>query len=100
LIELSKLVLILMIQHLLTSYFRYYETGTIQPRAIGGSKPRVATPEVVAKIALYKQQSPSIFAWEIRERLLNERVCNHDNIPSVSQFLTNISNNHYNLLCF
>ena len=30
---------------------RYYETGSIRPRAIGGSKPRVATPEVVSKIA-------------------------------------------------
>ena len=26
---------------------RYYETGNIKPRAIGGSKPRVATPSVV-----------------------------------------------------
>ena len=37
--------------------FRYYETGSIKPRAIGGSKPRVATPEVVAKIADYKEPS-------------------------------------------
>ena len=35
-------------------FLRYYETGSIKPRAIGGSKPRVATPEVVAKIADYK----------------------------------------------
>ena len=26
---------------------RYYETGSIRPKAIGGSKPRVATNEVV-----------------------------------------------------
>ena len=39
-----------------TSYCRYYETGSIKPRAIGGSKPRVATPEVVAKIADYKER--------------------------------------------
>uniref|UniRef100_H2Z7R0 Paired box protein Pax-6 n=1 Tax=Ciona savignyi TaxID=51511 RepID=H2Z7R0_CIOSA len=63
---------------------RYYETGTIRPRAIGGSKPRVATPEVVNKIASYKRECPSIFAWEIRDRLLNEGTCNNDNIPSVS----------------
>ncbi|XP_047492078.1 paired box protein Pax-6-like [Penaeus chinensis] len=63
---------------------RYYETGSIKPRAIGGSKPRVATPHVVTKIADYKRECPSIFAWEIRDRLLSEGVCTNDNIPSVS----------------
>uniref|UniRef100_A0AAX7UF80 Paired box 6b n=1 Tax=Astatotilapia calliptera TaxID=8154 RepID=A0AAX7UF80_ASTCA len=63
---------------------RYYETGSIRPRAIGGSKPRVATPEVVGRIAQYKRECPSIFAWEIRDRLLAEGVCTNDNIPSVS----------------
>ncbi|XP_039294508.1 paired box protein Pax-6-like [Nilaparvata lugens] len=63
---------------------RYYETGSIRPRAIGGSKPRVATAEVVAKISQYKRECPSIFAWEIRDRLLAEAVCTNDNIPSVS----------------
>ncbi|XP_076056916.1 paired box 6 protein twin of eyeless isoform X5 [Oratosquilla oratoria] len=63
---------------------RYYETGSIKPRAIGGSKPRVATPHVVSKIADYKRECPSIFAWEIRDRLLSEGVCTNDNIPSVS----------------
>lgn len=64
-------------------FCRYYETGSIRPRAIGGSKPRVATAEVVNKIAQYKRECPSIFAWEIRDRLLQEGVCNQDNIPSV-----------------
>ncbi|KAG5678734.1 hypothetical protein PVAND_008382 [Polypedilum vanderplanki] len=63
---------------------RYYETGSIRPRAIGGSKPRVATTEVVNKISHYKRECPSIFAWEIRDRLLQEGVCSNDNIPSVS----------------
>lgn len=63
---------------------RYYETGSIRPRAIGGSKPRVATQEVVAKISSYKRECPSIFAWEIRDRLLQEGTCTNDNIPSVS----------------
>ncbi|XP_055857863.1 paired box protein Pax-6 isoform X3 [Episyrphus balteatus] len=63
---------------------RYYETGSIRPRAIGGSKPRVATAEVVSKISQYKRECPSIFAWEIRDRLLQDGVCTNDNIPSVS----------------
>lgn len=62
----------------------YYETGSIRPRAIGGSKPRVATSSVVHKIAQYKRECPSIFAWEIRDRLLSEGICTNDNIPSVS----------------
>ena len=65
-------------------FSRYYETGSIRPRAIGGSKPRVATAEVVSKISQYKRECPSIFAWEIRDRLLQEGVCTNDNIPSVS----------------
>jgi len=63
---------------------RYYETGSIKPRAIGGSKPRVATSDVVQRIAQYKRETPSIFAWEIRDRLLAENICNPENIPSVS----------------
>ncbi|XP_061421254.1 paired box protein Pax-2a-like isoform X5 [Lethenteron reissneri] len=63
---------------------RYYETGSIRPGVIGGSKPKVATPKVVDKIAEYKRQNPTMFAWEIRDRLLAERVCDTDTVPSVS----------------
>ncbi|TRY69764.1 hypothetical protein DNTS_030564 [Danionella cerebrum] len=63
---------------------RYYETGSIKPGVIGGSKPKVATPHVVEKIAQYKRNNPTMFAWEIRERLLAEGVCPGDTLPSVS----------------
>ncbi|XP_061083994.1 paired box protein Pax-2a-like [Conger conger] len=63
---------------------RYYETGSIKPGVIGGSKPKVATPKVVDKIADYKRQNPTMFAWEIRDRLLTEGVCDNDTVPSVS----------------
>ncbi|KAI9546795.1 hypothetical protein NQZ68_022740 [Dissostichus eleginoides] len=62
----------------------YYETGSIKPGVIGGSKPKVATPKVVDKIADYKRQNPTMFAWEIRDRLLAEGVCDNDTVPSVS----------------
>lgn len=35
-------------------------------------------------IALYKRNNPTIFAWEIREKLIEERVCDVDSAPSVS----------------
>ncbi|CAD6199397.1 unnamed protein product [Caenorhabditis auriculariae] len=63
---------------------RYYETGSVKPGVIGGSKPKVATPRVVGCIAAYKRANPTMFAWEIREKLLQEHVCDPDNVPSVS----------------
>ena len=51
---------------------------------IGGSKPKVATPPVVDAISKYKKENPTMFAWEIRDRLLSEGVCNQENVPSVS----------------
>lgn len=39
---------------------------------------------MVTKIEEYKQENPSIFAWEIRDRLLQENVCDKNNVPSVS----------------
>ncbi|XP_017164280.1 paired box protein Pax-2a isoform X17 [Poecilia reticulata] len=66
------------------AFQRYYETGSIKPGVIGGSKPKVATPKVVDKIAEYKRQNPTMFAWEIRDRLLAEGVCDNDTVPSVS----------------
>jgi len=63
---------------------RYYESGSVRPRPIGGSKPRVATAGVVRWIVQYKRRCPSSFAWEIRDRLVTQRVCTADNVPSVS----------------
>ncbi|RZF37865.1 hypothetical protein LSTR_LSTR013269 [Laodelphax striatellus] len=59
--------------------------GTLRPPGlIGGSKPKVATPAVVSKIEQYKRENPTIFAWEIRERLISEGVCTNGTAPSVS----------------
>ena len=63
---------------------RYYETGSIRPGVIGGSKPKVATPHVVQAIARYKRHNPIMFAWEIRDKLLADGVCDQETVPSVS----------------
>nr|XP_031837092.1 segmentation protein paired-like [Nomia melanderi] len=63
---------------------RYQETGSIRPGVIGGSKPRVATPEVEARIEEYKRDNPGIFSWEIRDRLIKEGICDRTSAPSVS----------------
>ncbi|CAH1954696.1 unnamed protein product [Acanthoscelides obtectus] len=64
---------------------RFYETGSIKPGSIGGSKTKqVATPTVVKKILRFKQENPGMFAWEIREQLISQRICEPHNIPSVS----------------
>jgi len=63
---------------------RFYDTGSIKPRVIGGSKPKVATRRVVDAIVRYKAENVTMFAWEIRERLLADGVCSDDTVPSVS----------------
>ncbi|XP_076359154.1 protein gooseberry-neuro-like [Tachypleus tridentatus] len=63
---------------------RYQETGSIRPGVIGGSKPRVASPDVEKKIEEYKKENPGIFSWEIRDRLVKEGYCDRGTAPSVS----------------
>ncbi|XP_046387335.1 paired box pox-neuro protein [Ischnura elegans] len=65
---------------------RFYETGSIRPGSIGGSKTKqVATPSVVKRILRCKRENPGMFAWEIREALLSQRVVpDPSSLPSVS----------------
>ncbi|XP_017494503.1 PREDICTED: protein gooseberry-like, partial [Rhagoletis zephyria] len=63
---------------------RYQETGSIRPGVIGGSKPRVATPDIEKRIEDYRKENPGIFSWEIRDRLIKEGLCDRTTAPSVS----------------
>ncbi|KAG8186093.1 hypothetical protein JTE90_003176 [Oedothorax gibbosus] len=64
---------------------RFYETGSIKPGSIGGSKPKqVATPHVVRRIVRLKRERPSAFAWEIRDALLRGDATPPAHVPSVS----------------
>ncbi|CAK9821326.1 Protein gooseberry-neuro [Anthophora retusa] len=66
---------------------RYQETGSIRPGVIGGSKPRVATPEIEAKIEEMKRDNPGIFSWEIREKLVKEGFSDPPSVSSISRLL-------------
>ncbi|XP_004537636.1 paired box pox-neuro protein [Ceratitis capitata] len=64
---------------------RFYETGSIRPGSIGGSKTKqVATPTVVKKIIRLKEENSGMFAWEIREQLQQQRICDPSSVPSIS----------------
>ncbi|XP_050414732.1 mucin-2 [Patella vulgata] len=63
---------------------RYRKTGSINPGQIGGSKPKVTTPDVVSRVRQYKIENPQMFAWEIRQKLIQDGICTEKNIPSIS----------------
>ncbi|KYN42119.1 Protein gooseberry-neuro [Trachymyrmex septentrionalis] len=66
---------------------RYQETGSIRPGVIGGSKPRVATPEVETRIEELKRDNPGIFSWEIRDKLVREGFSDPPSVSSISRLL-------------
>ncbi|XP_057368378.1 paired box pox-neuro protein-like [Daphnia carinata] len=64
---------------------RFYETGSIRPGSVAvNNKHKIATPSVVRKVLRLKSERPSLFASEIREALLSQRICDPGQVPSVS----------------
>ena len=64
--------------------YRYQETGSIRPGVIGGTKPKLATPEIEKRVDGYKSENPGVFSWEVRDRLIKEGICDKNTVPSVS----------------
>ena len=51
---------------------------------IGGTKPKLATPEIERRVDCYKIENPGVFSWEVRDRLIKEGLCDKTTVPSVS----------------
>ena len=64
--------------------YRYQETGSIRPGVIGGTKPKLATPEIEKTVDMYKSENPGVFSWEVRDRLIKDGICDKNTVPSVS----------------
>lgn len=63
---------------------KYRKTGSIQPGGKGVGRPRVITPHLAETIEQYTKEQPGIYSWQIRDRLVQENVCNVGNVPSLS----------------
>ncbi|KAG0423751.1 hypothetical protein HPB47_000477 [Ixodes persulcatus] len=49
---------------------RFYETGSIKPGSIGGSKPKVSNPQVMRRMLRYKNDGPG---WDIRQLIEHQQ---------------------------
>ena len=72
-------------ESIIRCFFRYRRTGSINPGQIGGSKPKVTTPDVVSRVRVYKAANPQMFAWEIRQKLVeNSKNTKQGQCPCLS----------------
>ena len=63
---------------------RYQETGSIKPGVVGGSKPKVDSDQIESKVKEYQTKNPGIFSWEIKDKLVEDGLCNEESVPSIS----------------
>ena len=57
--------------------------GTTTPFCQGGREPSKLTLDILEVIEMWKLRQPSMYAYEIQNRLLAENICNPQNVPSL-----------------
>ena len=63
---------------------KFTERGHLFPLKPGGKERQIATPNVVEYIEYQKISKPSITAFDIQMALINDDICNLENLPSKS----------------
>ena len=63
---------------------KYNETGSFQPGRAKRKTSRDVSNQVRKKIEDYKSENPSIFSWEVKDRLLQEGECTKQTVPPLS----------------
>jgi len=51
---------------------------------VGGSKPKVDSEQIEAKVKEYQAKNPGIFSWEIKDKLVEDGLCSEETVPSIS----------------
>lgn len=64
-------------------YYYIFNNGNWIERDGVGPYPYLSSPAVIYALIQYKQQIPSIYAKDIRKKLLENGVCNETNVPAV-----------------
>ena len=57
--------------------------GTTTPFCQGGREQSKLTLDILEVIEMWKLRQPSMYAYEIQNRLLAENICNPQNVPSL-----------------
>ena len=63
---------------------RFHSTGSAKPACTGGSRPKVATNDVISAIVDLKRNNPDMFAREIQEAVIDRGICTKETAPSLS----------------
>lgn len=62
---------------------KFQETGSVEPGAAPSFKRKELSQVILVKIEEYVRAQPDIFSWEVRDRLIREKVCSKLSVPSL-----------------